>query len=110
MIMSSIKQDKILDEEEKFVKQLSQSLKYYGYLFPESSADVERFEAIYGDTEIEIPGHLESLEKILSNDEKVINFDLTNNLAAFTSKDKNTFEIPDDIDLNDDDVLTDDNN
>jgi hypothetical protein len=110
MIMSSIKLDKLLNEEDKFVKQLFQSLKYYGYLFPQSSADVERFEVIYGATEIEIPEYLDSFEKILSNNEQVLKIDLTNSIAAFSSKEKKTFKIPDDIELNDDEQHPDGNN
>jgi hypothetical protein len=99
--MSSNKKYKKLNEEEKFEKELLQTLRYYGYLFPESSEDVERFEALYGDTEIEMPEHLESIEKIISENKPELNFELSYDMAAFSSNHQNDFEIPDDIDLND---------
>ena len=84
-------------EEEKFEKELLQSLRYYGYLFPESLEDVERFEMLYGDTEIEVPEHLDSLEKIKPNDEFQPGFNFSNNIAAFSANNQHDFDLFDEL-------------
>lgn len=102
--MSTKKRNQNLSEELKFEQKLFQSLKHYGYLFPESIKDVDRFEELYGDTEIEIPEHLQSLDALNTNKELPLDFGLAYNVAALSADEPNPFEKPDksDSDKNDD--------
>ena len=74
------------------------SLKYFGYLFPSSIKDVERFEELYGDTEIDIPEHIQSPETIIIEDASSIDFELSYDIAAFSADNTSHFEIPNDLD------------
>lgn len=93
------KKEHIKNSEKRFESDLIQSLKYYGNLFPDSIADVERFQSLYGDTEIDIPEHLNSLEKIQAKSSDEIDFDLTYNIAAFSSTDNSDISFLDNLDL-----------
>jgi len=96
--MSENKKDKKNDQlfEHEFYK----ALNFYGYLLPNNSNDIERFEELYGKTEIDTPSLIE-LPKTKS--EKSIpllgemNFDLSLGVAAFTSNENDSFHIPDDL-------------
>ena len=85
---SSKKQN--LTEEQKFEQKLFHSLKRYGYLFPETINDVDKFEELYGDTQIDIPEHLELEE----SSESLLDFDYSNNRAAFSNEKFSHFELP----------------
>jgi hypothetical protein len=85
------------DDDNAFELELYQSLKSYGYLFPENIRDVEKFETLYGNTEIETPDTIDlSKEKdfpglqVLRN----IDFGFPANIAAFTSNEDESFNMP----------------
>lgn len=93
----SKKQD--ISKEKEFEKKLFHSLKYFGYLFPENIDDVDKFEELYGDTQIDVPEHLELEESHNSNAESILDFDFSNRIAAFSSKKISNFEIPKDLNI-----------
>ena len=93
--MDSKKGNKNLKKEAQFEKELLQNLIYYGYLFPGNSKSVERFEAIYGDTDIDMPDHLANLDYIEFNKTFETDFDLTLDKAAFSSNDHAEFDCED---------------
>jgi len=102
-IMGTENQHQNLNEEEKFERELLESLRYYGYLFPGNSKEIERFETLYGDTEIDMPEHFQSLEKLSPEKEIPLDFDLSYNVAAFSANDQNRYELPDNLELNEND-------
>lgn len=96
--MSENKNNKKSDQlfEHEFYK----ALKSYGYLLPNNSVDVERFEELYGSTEIDTPPLIE-LPKPKSTGSisllSEMNFDLSLSVAAFTSNENESFNLPDDL-------------
>lgn len=89
-------QSQKLSEEQEFEKKLFYSLKRYGYLFPENKQDIEKLEELYGDTEIEIPAHLQNLNVPKADEELPSDFDVDYRVAAFSSKEPGSFELPED--------------
>jgi hypothetical protein len=69
------------------------SLKSYGYLFPETPKEVERYEELYGTTEIDVPL---DFEPRLPADLSYPNLDLTGvfTIAAFSSGNKSSIKLP----------------
>lgn len=85
------------DKEAAFEAELFNSLKSYGYLFPENIPEVESFEKLHRTDGIEIP----SIEDIFSgNKGRTLAdfFDLDMNLAAYSGPDEQ-FPKPDEKDL-----------
>lgn len=71
-------------DEAKFEAEVHNSLNYFGYIFPETTTDVERFEELYGDTEIETPSAFDILSK--KKHSETIDFNILNNqmgMAAY---------------------------
>ncbi|RLD66388.1 MAG: hypothetical protein DRI84_04895 [Bacteroidetes bacterium] len=99
--MCDKKQD--LTDEQKFEQKVFNSLKHFGYLFPESIKDVDRFEELHGDTEIDIPDHLQSPDILNSADEFSLEFGLSLKVAAFSDTASKRFELPEDDDLGEND-------
>lgn len=97
--MKNKKTNQYLSDEQKFEQKLFHTLKFYGYLFPDNAKDVDNFEELYGDTEIDIPEHLQSLEMRNHEENLHLDLDFTNNVAAFSPNDPNSFELPIDTDL-----------
>lgn len=83
-------------KEKEFEERLFCSLKSYGYLFPRNENDIERFENLYGDTEIEVPEHLRN--SILPNNDPNLNFDfeVNYNVAAFTNENDDQLDFLED--------------
>jgi len=80
--------------EKSFESDLFFSLKSYGYLFPENTKEVERFEDLYGNTEIDVPMEF---EPVLPDNVLISNADFTKGLgvAAFSTMNNNSFKKPD---------------
>lgn len=81
-------------EMDNFAVSLFNSLKEYGYVFPKTEKDVEKFEKLYGNTEIETP----VVKLPISNDDSDFssgNFNFQ--MAAYSSSDKSGFIIPKDL-------------
>ena len=91
------------NEEQKFEQKLFHSLQYYGYLFPNNEKDIKRFDELYGDTEIDFPDHLKSLDMHNSDEEFSLDYDFSFEMAAFSADESNHFELPEDFDLNEND-------
>lgn len=86
-----------------FEVELYYALKSYGYLFPETIKEVERFEKLYGDTEITIPSDIELpkiIKKLNNQSLEDVDFNLSMNKAAFSSN-NDSFNLPGDL-FNDD--------
>lgn len=92
------KKKRYLLKEKKIEHTIFNSLKYYGFLFPENVEDVDRFEELYGDTDVDIPEHLQSLESLQLNENNPLDFDFSNNMAAFSTNEPNQFTLPLDLD------------
>lgn len=98
--MKSNDKKKLRAEEEKFEKALFHALKQNGYLFPKTLEDVEKFEELYGDTEIEMPEHLQSyqdLQKKNNEEDSLISLNL--DIAAFTSEPETGFTLSKNLQL-----------
>lgn len=81
-------------EMDNFSVNLFSSLKEYGYVFPKTDKDVEKFEALYGNTEIETP-----LVQLPSN-KTDLNFPSENfdfKMAAYSPTGKSSFSFPEDV-------------
>lgn len=93
------KKERKLNDDEIFEVELFNSLAFYGYLFPKSIKEVDRFEELYGNTEIDTPAIIElPTNKVLPNfqENKNIEMDLSLNKAAFRSKRNDSFDLPED--------------
>ncbi len=89
-------------EDQAFEFELFNSLKSYGYLFPENTQDVVKFEELYGNTDIEIPSNIKlpSHEDILKL--KGVDFEVPMDIAAFISDEDTLPEDMPDNNLNND--------
>ncbi len=79
--------------EAAFEAELYDSLKFYGYLFPENVRDVELFEKLYGKNEVKSP----VVGDILSKEDDNLwraSIDSNMSLAAYASEDDQFPEIP----------------
>lgn len=82
----------IESEELEFEKEFFQALKRNGYLFPKSLEDVKKFEELYGDTEIDMPEHLQTYDDLISSKQGENVFpNLNLGIAAFTSEPNKPF-------------------
>ncbi len=83
------------NSEAAFEDELYNSLKLYGYLFPETVSEVEMFEKLDNGEILEAP----LLQDILSSDAETLhsdNIDLEIGLAAYSSPDDEFPKLPDD--------------
>jgi len=84
----------------QFEKDLFYSLKYYGYLFPTSVNEINKFEEHFGKTEVNIPDNLKNFNNILDlrnhtdHNDFDINFDVK--MAAISSEENDTPYLSDD--------------
>ncbi len=90
-------------DEQEFEKRLFYSLKRFGYLFPENEKDVEGFEHLYGDTDIDIPEHLQNMETINIEEEIPLDFDVNYKMAAFSNGNLDQFDFPENSEEDDSD-------
>ena len=75
------------NKEKEFEKALFYALKANGYLFPATLDDVEKFEELYGNTEIDMPEDLQSYEDLVKRKGEDGNLPSLNlEIAAFTSE------------------------
>lgn len=81
-------------EMDNFAINLFNSLKEYGYVLPKTEADVEKFEALYGNTEIETP-----VVKLPNSNGDVDNTSLSFDfkMAAYSASTKSGFILPEDL-------------
>lgn len=81
-------------EMDNFAVNLFNSLKEYGYVLPKTEKDVEKFEKLYGNTEIETPVvKLPITNKNIDFSSENFNFQM----AAYSSSNKTGFIIPKDL-------------
>jgi hypothetical protein len=84
--------EQVLSEDAKFELQLYQALKTYGFILPASVNDVDRFEALYGKTEIDLPVSIKASDRLFNSEEKdddsIIDFKSPLNMAALVSKEE----------------------
>ena len=82
--------EQVLSKDVKFELQLYQALKTYGFIFPTSVDDVDRFEALYGKTEIDLPVSIKASDRLFNSQEKaddaIIDFNSPMSIAALISK------------------------
>jgi hypothetical protein len=83
-------------EMDNFAITLFDSLKTNGYIFPKTNKDVERFEELYGNTDIETPSFNIPSDKDLDSNSTDLNFNFS--MAAFSSKKDSNFKLPDNFD------------
>lgn len=108
MVKSTKNMAKNMDD---FEIDLFKSLRSYGYLFPVTREDVDRFEELYGDTDIESPEIDEIIDTTLlglkESNQDVFMLDAEFNIAAFSSdEDENNFTQPDtDSEFNENDKV-----
>lgn len=85
--MTPIEPSKKKNKETIFEEALFEALKANGHLFPNTIRNVENLEELYGDTEIEMPSHLDTYDDLLtSNDREEFKPTLSLDIAAFTSE------------------------
>lgn len=81
-------------EMDNFTVSLYNSLKEYGYLFPKTEKDVEKFEELYGNTKIETP----VIKLPINNKNTELSSENFNfQMAAYSSVNKSGFNIPEDL-------------
>ena len=79
-------------ENQNFEIDLFNALKSYGYLFPKDTKDVDNFENLYGNTEIETPPFVEQSKR--NENLEIKNTDFNLRLAAFAPKSNNSISLP----------------
>jgi hypothetical protein len=72
---------------------LFNSFKSYGYLFPKTIEDVERFEELYGTTEIQTPDFKKSIPNEFNLEN--IDFNFESSLAAFKGSENELSDFSD---------------
>lgn len=82
-----------LSQLSNFEQELFIAMKSYGFLFPESSREVERFEELYGKTPINTPENFE----LNPSKPAIVNYDLGNEfkMVAFTPPSDDSLQPPD---------------
>ena len=84
-------------ENNNFEIELLKALKSYGLLFPSSVKGVDRFEELYGQTEIELPERLNSSSNMLRKQSAKlignVDFKKTIRQAALVSKNKSSIGL-----------------
>ncbi|MBD3636597.1 MAG: hypothetical protein HUJ25_04590 [Crocinitomicaceae bacterium] len=85
------------NKDTSFERDLFMALSEYGYLFPTTEEDVENFESLYGNTQIEAPDFIEFDKGQSDLDISSNSFTMKN--AAFNSSQKQKFNFPDPKDL-----------
>lgn len=82
------------NKETAFEAELYNSLKFYGYLFPENVPQVETFELLYGGQSVDTPLFQDVLS--VDNDAPFTDIiDLEIGLAAYSSPDNQFPDLPD---------------
>ena len=87
--------------EQEFELKLFRALKSFGYLFPDSIRGVERFEELYGNTDVDFPEHLQSPDSFTNNQDVSFGLDFSIRMAALSPKKNEPFTLLGD-DLNED--------
>jgi hypothetical protein len=81
------RKSKINKNTDNFELNLFRSLKSYGYIFPASIKDVEKFEELYGNTDINAPSHFKFPEETKIEDIIGVDFNTFQNIAAYGNSD-----------------------
>ena len=81
---------------DNFAIELFYAFKANCYIFPKTDKDVECFEELYGNTEIETPSFTIPSDRGLDTNSSALNFNFK--MAAFSSKKGSSFKMPDNLD------------
>ncbi|MEO6669296.1 MAG: hypothetical protein ABIN36_07460 [Ferruginibacter sp.] len=82
-----------MNNEKKFEDELFNSLKFYGYLFPENVSQIEAFEGLHNESIVNAPSINDIL--LLESGASVDNsINLEIGLAAYSSSDDTFLDIP----------------